>query len=139
MRALAPAVPISVVVRASDNESLARQAGANNVINPVHFTGLLLAGSVKGAHIADYLADLASVAGRVQLIERPVTAEECGCAISALKTGGRGLRIYRNGEALGFWEDECQNLQAGDIVVEIVPTNEGEKRGDGHNGAARPQ
>ena len=139
VRALAPAVPISVVVRASDNESLARQAGANNVINPVHFTGLLLAGSVKGAHIADYLADLASVAGRVQLVERPVTAEECGCAISALKTGGRGLRIYRNGEALGFWEDECQNLQAGDIVVEIVPTTAGEERGDGHNGEARPQ
>ena len=138
VRALAPAVPISVVVRASDNESLARQAGANNVINPVHFTGLLLAGSVKGAHIADYLADLASISGRVQLVERPVTAEECGCDISQLRTGGRGLRIYRNGEALGFWEDECKNLQAGDIVVEIVPTVDGEERGDGHNGHGMP-
>ena len=138
VRALAPSVPISVVVRAADNESIARQAGANNVINPVHFTGLLLAGSVRGAHIADYLADLASVAGRVQLVERPVTAEECGLPISDLKTGGRGLRIYRNGEALGFWEDQCQNLRAGDIVVEIVPTLDGEKRGDGHNGHSMP-
>ena len=138
VRALAPNVPISVVVRASDNESLARQAGANNVINPVHFTGLLLAGSVRGAHIADYLADLASVAGRVQLVERPVTAEECGCNIFDLKTGGRGLRIYRDGKALGFWEDECKNLREGDIVVEIVPTTVGEERGDGHNGHARP-
>ena len=129
VRALAPSVPISVVVR---------EAGANNVINPVHFTGLLLAGSVRGAHIADYLADLASVAGRVQLVERPVTAEECGLPISDLKTGGRGLRIYRNGEALGFWEDQCQNLRAGDIVVEIVPTLDGEKRGDGHNGHSMP-
>lgn len=137
VRALAPAVPISVVVRSSDNETIARQAGANNVINPVHFTGLLLAGSVKGAHIAEYLADLASVAGRVQLVERPVTAEECGRALSDLDTGGRGLRVYRNGEALGFWEDECQNLQAGDIVVEIVPTDDGEERGDGSvNGRA---
>ena len=33
------------------------QAGADNVINPVRFTGLLLAGSAQGAHIADYLAD----------------------------------------------------------------------------------
>ncbi|GAB5348199.1 potassium channel family protein [Alteriqipengyuania sp. 357] len=138
VRALAPSVPISVVVRAADNESIARQAGANNVINPVHFTGLLLAGSVRGAHIADYLADLASVAGRVQLVERAVTAEECGLPISDLKTGGRGLRIYRNGEALGFWEDECQNLRAGDIVVEIVPTVDGEERGDGHNGHSMP-
>lgn len=123
VRHLAPNVPISVVVRADDNEFLARQAGANNVINPVRFTGLLLAGSAKGAHIADYLADLASVSGRVQLVEREVLPEECGCPITELTSGGRGLRIYRNGKALGFWEDECQNLQAGDIVVEIVPTS----------------
>ena len=79
VRHLAPRVPISVVVRANDNELLARQAGANNVINPVRFTGLLLAGSAKGAHISDYLADLASVSGRVQLVERVVTLKkECG-------------------------------------------------------------
>ena len=133
VRALAPNVPISAVVRADDNESLARQAGANNVINPVRFTGLLLAGSAKGEHIADYLADLASVSGRVQLVERAVTEEECGCAISELRTGGRGLRVYRDGKALGFWEDECQSLQPGDIIVEIVPTVNGTTKGDGHD------
>lgn len=122
VRHLAPKVPISVVVRAEDNELLARQAGANNVINPVRFTGLLLAGSVKGAHIADYLADLASVGGRVQLVERKVTPEECGKPITDLKSGGTGLRVYRNGRPIGFWEEECQQLQPGDVVVEIVPT-----------------
>src|SRR3546814_4128864 len=61
VRHLAPRVPISVVIRTQDNELLARQAGANNVINPVSFTGLLLAGSAQGAHVADYMADLASV------------------------------------------------------------------------------
>ena len=131
VRALAPHVPISVVVRADDNESLARQAGANNVINPVKFTGLLLAGSAKGAHIAEYLADLASVSGRVQLIEREVTEAECGKSIGELSSGGRGLRVYRNGEALGFWESECQALQTGDVIVEIVPTVTGEQKGDG--------
>ncbi|MGB7419865.1 MAG: potassium channel family protein [Erythrobacter sp.] len=130
VRHLAPRVPISVVVRADDNELLARQAGANNVINPVRFTGLLLAGSAKGAHIADYLADLASVTGRVQLVERVVEEDECGCAITELKTGGRGLRIYRNGRAIGYWEEECQNLQPGDVIVEIVPTDNGAANGD---------
>ena len=123
VRHLAPKVPISVVVRADDNELLARQAGANNVINPVRFTGLLLAGSAQGAHIADYLADLASVNGRVQLVERVVEDAECGCSITELSTGGRGLRIYRNGRAIGFWEEECQSLQPGDVIVEIVPAN----------------
>lgn len=129
VRHLAPKVPISVVVRASDNELLARQAGANNVINPVRFTGLLLAGSAQGAHIADYLADLASVSGRVQLVEREVDEDECGKPITELKTGGRGLRVYRNGRAIGYWEEECASLQKGDIVVEIVPSN-----GHGDNG-----
>lgn len=132
VRHLAPKVPISVVVRADDNELLARQAGANNVINPVRFTGLLLAGSAKGAHIADYLADLASVSGRVQLVERVVKDEECGSSIGDLTSGGKGLRIYRNGRAIGYWEDECQNLQRGDVLVEIIPTENGTTGGDGH-------
>lgn len=132
VRHLAPKVPISVVVRAQDNEVLARQAGANNVINPVRFTGLLLAGSAKGAHISDYLADLASVSGRVQLVERVVDDEECGRSITDLVSGGKGLRIYRNGRAIGYWEEECESLQKGDVVVEIVPTENGTNKGDGH-------
>jgi len=92
----------------------------------VRFTGLLLAGSVKGAHIADYLADLASVGGRVQLVERIVTEAECGRSLNDLGSGGQGLRVYRNGRAIGFWEKECQMLQPGDVVVEIIPVAQSE-------------
>lgn len=120
VRHLAPKVPISVVVRADDNELLARQAGADNVINPVRFTGLLLAGSAQGSHVADYMADLASVGGRVQLVERPVLPAEIGKGLDELATGGRGLRVYRGEQELGFWE-AC-TLEVGDVVVEIVPT-----------------
>ena len=123
---LAPHVPISVVIRAADNELLAHQAGADNVINPVRFTGLLLAGSAQGAHIADYLADLASVSGKVQLIERPVLAKEIGKSLDDLASGGRGLRIYRDGHPHGFWEAEARTLKAGDTVVEILPTDDTE-------------
>ncbi|MBH5323493.1 potassium channel family protein [Aurantiacibacter sediminis] len=126
VRHLAPNVPISVVVRAADNELLARQAGADNVINPVRFTGLLLAGSARGAHISEYMSDLASVTGRVQLVEREVLPEEIGRPLSDLASGGRGLRIYRNGGACGFWEHEADALQAGDIIVEILPSENGD-------------
>lgn len=124
VRHLAPEVPISVVVRATDNELLAHQAGANNVINPVHFTGLLLAGSAEGTHVADYLTDLASVSGGVQLVERPVAAEEIGRSIKQLASGGLGLRIYRNGQPFGYWDIEASELRAGDMVVEVIPTPE---------------
>jgi voltage-gated potassium channel len=123
VRHLAPKVPISVVVRADDNELLARQAGADNVINPVRFTGLLLAGSAQGSHVADYMVDLASVSGRVQLVEREVLPEEVGKSIDELASGGRGLRIYRDEREIGFWESGA--LEAGDVVVEIVPTSGG--------------
>lgn len=119
---LAPDVPVSVVIRAADNELLARQAGADNVINPVRFTGLLLAGSAQGAHIADYLSDLASVDGHVQLVERPVGRDEIGRTFASLASGGIGLRIYREGEPLYFHEARTTTLREGDVVVEIVPT-----------------
>ena len=119
---LAPNVPISVVIRAADNELLAHQAGADNVINPVRFTGLLLAGSAQGTHVAEYLSDLASVDGRVQLVERPVTAAEVGRNLSDLASGGMGLRIYRGEEVIGFYQREAAVLREGDVVVEIVPT-----------------
>lgn len=121
VRHLAPDVPISVIVRAEDNELLARQAGADNVINPVHFTGLLLAGSAEGSHISEYMVDLASVSGRVQLVERPLEPDEVGKSLSQLNSGGQGLRIYRNGQAYGFWQDQTKSLRKGDVVVEIVP------------------
>jgi voltage-gated potassium channel len=122
VRHLAPEVPISVVVRAEDNETLARQAGADNVINPVRFTGLLLAGSAEGAHVAEYLADLASVSGRVQLLERPAKPDEIGRPLDQLASGGKGLRIYRDGVAIGFWEPAAREIRAGDMIVEIMPT-----------------
>ncbi len=120
VRHLSPKVPISVVIRAQDNELLARQAGASNVINPVSFTGLLLAGSAQGAHVADYMADLAAFGGKVQLRERPVAAEEIGGSLDRLASGGRGLRIYRGGKPYGFWEPETNTLQAGDVIVEVI-------------------
>ena len=124
VRHLSPKVPISVVIRAQDNELLARQAGANNVINPVSFTGLLLAGSAQGAHVADYMADLASIGGRVQLRERPVSAGEIGRSIDQLASEGRGLRIYRGGKPFGFWEPEAQSLAPGDMIVEVIRCEE---------------
>ncbi|MCW6530664.1 potassium channel family protein [Sphingomonas sp. MMSM20] len=120
VRHLAPQVPISVVIRSQDNELLARQAGATNVINPVSFTGLLLAGSAQGEHVADYIADLAGIDGRVQLRERAIVDDEIGRSIDELATSGRGLSLYRQGKAYGFWEKEARLLQRDDIIVEVV-------------------
>ncbi len=119
-RHLAPHLPVTVSVKNSDNEVPARAAGATTVINPVSFAGLLMASSAQGSSIADYMADLASHAGEVQLRERTVQAEEEGMPLSALTTG-LGVRVVRGGQPISFWEAAAKTLQAGDRIVEIVP------------------
>jgi voltage-gated potassium channel len=119
-RRIVPTLPISVVIRSLDNEAIAKQAGANTVINPASFAGLLLAGSTHGIHLADYMADLAATDGRVSLRERCVTAAEIGIPLRAIDTG-LGHRIYRNGTMIGFWEPAANRLEAGDVILEVVP------------------
>lgn len=126
-RHLAYHLPISVSIKAADNELLARQAGATTVINPVSFAGLLLAGSCEGAKISDYLSDLASATGRVKLIQRLVADDEVGMSMTDIVTEGLGVRIYRGDSVFGFWEPEANELEAGDIIVEIIPGNGAEK------------
>jgi len=118
-RHLAPALPISVIVRNEDNELPARAAGATTVVNPVSFAGLLLASSCTGPHISDYLTDLASFHGQVQLSERPALPAEIGRPLAAIATG-LGLRIYRGGIAFDHKAPEAGALQLGDTIVEIV-------------------
>ena len=119
-RHLAPKVPISVVVRAGDNEFPAKAAGATTVINPVSFAGLLLAGSTEGASIADYMADLASASGHVRLHERQIEAFEVGKSLKKAAVGV-GLRILRGDQSIGWWEPGAGKLKAGDRIIEVIP------------------
>ncbi|MFZ3485618.1 potassium channel family protein [Sphingomonas sp. 3-13AW] len=119
-RHLAPTVPISVIVKAEDNELPARAAGATSVINPVSFAGLLLAGSCRGIHMAEYMVDLASIGGPIALSERAVLPEELGKPLSAITTG-LGVRVYRGERFFSFASPEAASLESGDVIVEIVP------------------
>ena len=120
-RHLAPNVRISIAVNRQDNEVAARLAGADVVVNPFDFAGLLLATTHAGQHIADYLADLATMGGRVRLIERDIRPDEVGKALKDLSEG-LGLRIIRDGTPYGFWRPQVQKLEAGDVIMEIIPT-----------------
>lgn len=122
-RRLAPDVPVVAGVRATENEILARDAGAGIIVNPVSFGGRLLAGATMGSHIADYISDLVTSHGRVELRERLVTPEEAGKSIRTVSSG-QGLRLYRDGRTIGFWEPEAASMREGDMLIEIVPTQE---------------
>lgn len=136
-RHLAPDLAITVSVRASDNELPARAAGATTVINPVSFAGLLMAGSAQGSGVSDYLADLASAHGRVQLRERRVTSEEIGQPLAAITTG-LGLRILRGDETVSFEDPGACTLRAGDRIIELFGEGAPGHRGQASQGSALP-
>ncbi|WP_426169291.1 potassium channel family protein [Sandarakinorhabdus sp. DWP1-3-1] len=119
-RQLNHAVPISVSVRAHENEDLLRQAGANAIINPVRLGGHLLARSSSHRHAVDYIADLAGAAGCVALCERPALPAEVGKPLRSVSTG-LAVRIIRDGKIVGFWEPGANTIAAGDTIVEILP------------------
>ena len=120
-RHLAPNVKISIAIVEADNELPARQAGADVVINPIGFAGLLLAASNHGDAIADYLSDLASTHGRVHLVQRAVREDEVGRSLREIKEG-LGVRVMRNGVPYGFWQPEISSLQLGDTIIAIYPS-----------------
>lgn len=119
-RHLAPNVPISIAIREMDNELPARAAGGTSVINPVSFAGLLLAGSVEGQGITEYLRDLASCGGKVRLHERVIEPFEVGKSLSEAAIG-IGMRIKRDDDTIGFWEDAARELKEGDRIIEVIP------------------
>jgi voltage-gated potassium channel len=115
-----PELVISTGVRQEENEDIMRQAGANVVVNPVRMGGHLLATSIDGPHLVDYVEDLITEGGRVTLRERAVALHEVGRSLHDI-CNGVGLRIQRGPKAYGFWEPEARALVAGDMIVEIVP------------------
>ena len=118
-RTLSTTLKISVTIRESGNETIARRAGADTVINPVSFAGLLLASSLRGPHRAEYLADLASTEGRVMLRERPVRPDEIGRSLQEISTG-QPVRLIRLGAPHGAGGSAALRLEPEDRILEII-------------------
>jgi len=125
-RRLAPHAGIAVSIAAIENELLARDAGASIIVNPVSFGGQLLAQCTAGPHVADYVADLVTRGGQIELRERPVRADEIGTAPRD-STDGQIVRIYRDDRAIGVLQPEARQLLAGDWVIELVQAGDAAK------------
>jgi voltage-gated potassium channel len=118
-RKLSATVKISVTIRETDNEDIAKQAGADTVINPVSFSGLLLASSLEGPYRAEYLNDLATSEGQVMLRERIIGDAEAGRSPQQICTG-QVVRLIRDGRAHASDDPSFQSLRVGDRILEII-------------------
>ena len=118
-RKRAPDLKISVTIRMAENEDIAHQAGADTVVNPVSFAGLLLASSLDGPHRAEYLNDLATSEGDVMLRERVVEEHEVGRSADEICTG-QAVRLIRDGKPHGPRAAAFGRVIPGDRVLEII-------------------
>lgn len=120
IRRLAPHVRVSCSIAEVENEPMARDAGADVIVNPISFGGQLLAGSTSGPHLADYVAELVTRGGDADLLEREVTSDEVGRSPADIRTG-QVLRLYRGDRCLLLDSPAAARLQAGDVLIEVVP------------------
>ncbi len=118
-RRLAPHAGIAVSIAAIENELLARDAGASIIVNPVSFGGQLLAQCTTGPHVADYVTDLVTRGGRIELRERAVKAEEVGRLPRDI-AGSQIVRIYRGEQAIEVAQTDAERLLDGDWVIELI-------------------
>ena len=118
-RNLSPKARIVSVVWEDENAKLLSQAGANSVVRPSQAGGYLLADSVSSNFVTDYVFDLLTSDGRVELIERLPTEKEIGKPMKEIERG-IAVRLYREGKPVGFWESNSI-IQPGDLMLVIEP------------------
>ena len=123
IRNLAPTARIVSVVWEDENVKLIRQAGANATVMPSQAGGYLLADAVSHSFVTDYVFDLLTSDGRVALVERRPHPEEVGRSMRELDRGFV-VRLYRDGQPVGFWETERNRIQHGDLLLVIEPVAE---------------
>lgn len=56
----------------------------------------------------------------MRLHEREIEQFEVGKSLSDAAIG-IGMRIMREGESIGFWEEAASELKAGDRIIEVIP------------------
>ncbi len=118
-RNLSPEARIVSVVWEDENAKLLRQAGANSVVRPSQAGGYLLADSVVSNHVTEYVFDLLTSDGRVELIERLPYPDEIGKHMKEIEKG-IAVRLYRKGQPVGFWENNSI-IESGDLMLVIEP------------------
>lgn len=118
IRQISANVRIVCNVEDIENASLITQAGADSTITPAMVGGYLMANSIASPRVVDYVNDLISATGSVELIERAAKTHEIGKSIRELSPG-MVVRIHRGDETIGFWEGERARVRAQDILLEI--------------------
>jgi len=117
VRHLTPTCRVIMSAKEQENVKLFRQGGAQRIISPATYGGYLLAAAVNQRHMAQYMEDLLTAGGQVNLVEEAIRDEDVGKTPSDLKPDVL-LCVFRQGSSFSPWEfKENEYLEKGDVLL----------------------
>jgi voltage-gated potassium channel len=125
-RELNPGATIVAAVREDENAHLLHESGASSVVASASAAGRLLGLATTAPHVTDVLEDLLSVGSGLDIVKRPVAAEEVG-PLADLHSRFPVLAVVRGGELMRFDDDRAAQVRAGDEIVTLVSHPDGGK------------
>lgn len=124
-RRLAPKARIVAPVRQTQNADILRQSGADTIIPTAESAGKLMALSLISPAAGDIMEDLLDTSRGIEVVERPVNADELGKLAEEIDSPGEiVLAIIRGGQVHRFDSPGAPTLQDGDSMVVIRPNSQ---------------
>ena len=118
-RELNPEATIAAAVREEQNAHLLRQSGANSVITSSDAAGRLLGVATQTPRVVEVLEDLLTVGQGLDILERPVGAEDAG-PLANLRHRDPVVAVIRGERLMRFDDPDAQQLEADDRLVYLT-------------------
>jgi len=118
IRALSKDVRTIANVSEPENIKLVKAGGADIIVSPPRFGGVLMADAVESHTTVDFVSELISYRGSYQLVEREPRAEEIGRDARDVE-GALIVEVRRGGRRIGCWHEKNLRIEAGDRVLAI--------------------
>jgi len=121
-RSLSERLRIIASVQEPENFKLVRVGGADEIVSPARFGGVLMADAVATHGTVDFVSELLSYRGQYQLAEREARPGEVGRLAREVE-GAVVVEIHRGDKRFYCWRDTTLRIEAGDRVL-VVDGNE---------------
>jgi voltage-gated potassium channel len=118
IRELAKGVRVIANVSEPENIKLVKAGGADVVVSPPRFGGVMMADAVESRTTVDFVSELMTYRGSYQLVERDPRAEEIGRAPLEIE-GVLIVEVRRGNRRIGLWNEKNLRIEAGDRLLAI--------------------
>lgn len=118
IRALAKDVRLIANVSEPENIKLVKAGGADVVVSPPRFGGVLMADAVDSHTTVDFVSELLTYRGSYQLVEREARPQEIGRSPLEIE-GVLIVEVRRGGGRIGLWNEKNLRIEPGDRVLAI--------------------